>query len=824
MLPFVIFALFAGVRSEWATDDKALRWGPYRPNLYFGVRPQAPKTMLAGLMWAAGDTQENQNNTLRDTCEYNEVDGYGWNKYDTRLGGRQTALDGWLHLDMNTNFVKTNDGESWGVRIQGVPKKDAPADVKTTFIFHVALEDMQEVSLKSLECKSDDRNTDAGRVVAACQGNDDTLGKFELKAYSDSTNKLTQGPAVLSLQVSEEKIWQAKNVWMEASASRKELIVDASDKGNLHFIQAVVQGPFSFDIVYSSATAKTPVSPRSITSMLKDIDGSFPGDVDKTFPRDSVYQDDKYGSFTQSVLSQLLGGLGFFYGDTKEDRSNATEYLETEPNFWEAAAEARKRAPVTTTKPFTLLSHTPSRPTYARGFLWDEGFHLLAVMEWDLDLAVSVIKSWMGLMDADGWIGREQILGPEARRTVPEDFQVQYPQFANPPTLLLLVTNLLSKMTKESPYSGHNSQYLASEDAGKALLEELYPLFARHAAWFRRTQAGNFSDIYPRPEGYEGQEGYRWRGATPGTCLTSGLDDYPRANPPHPGELHVDALSWVAASAAALQKVAKYLGKDSEAKSYGDNFNAAMKNLDTLHWKGDQSNAYCDTTIGEGNKYEYICHHGYVSLMPLFLGLLKPDHPKLPAVLDLISDKEHLFSDYGLRSLSAKNNNYGTGANYWRGAIWMNFNVLAVQQLWRLGQQEGSEKERAKSIATDLRDRVVKTVFDSWQKTGYIWEQYSDKTGEGSHSHPFVGWTAGVILLMSLRNGTVSTLAERTEEAVTLPLGVSVGIAASFVLFMSFVATSTVFRGSRAGKFLSKKLWGRRQHRYEEIMELREQT
>lgn len=30
-------------------------WGPYRPNLYFGVRPQIPETLLMGLIWASGD-------------------------------------------------------------------------------------------------------------------------------------------------------------------------------------------------------------------------------------------------------------------------------------------------------------------------------------------------------------------------------------------------------------------------------------------------------------------------------------------------------------------------------------------------------------------------------------------------------------------------------------------------------------------------------------------------------------------------------------------------------------------------------------------------
>lgn len=33
-------------------------WGPYRPNLYFGVRPQIPETFLMGLMWASGESRD----------------------------------------------------------------------------------------------------------------------------------------------------------------------------------------------------------------------------------------------------------------------------------------------------------------------------------------------------------------------------------------------------------------------------------------------------------------------------------------------------------------------------------------------------------------------------------------------------------------------------------------------------------------------------------------------------------------------------------------------------------------------------------------------
>lgn len=484
---------------------------------------------------------------------------------------------------------------------------------------------------------------------------------------------------------------------------------------------------------------------------------SFSSQIDRVFLQKTPFRDEKYTPFTEGLLSNLLGGMGYFHGNSKIDLSHAQEYQETDLNFWVKEEEAIARAKITTWKPTSLLSFTPSRPFFPRGFLWDEGFHLLPVIEWDLDLAISVLRSWIELMNDDGWIAREQILGPEARSRVPDQFQVQYPHHANPPTLIALVLPaLLSKLEKTSPYYGHPSIYMTSYVERIMMLRELYHALARNYLWFRHTQAGNFT-AYPRPQGAVVGEGYRWRGRTPTHTLASGLDDYPRADPPHPGELHVDALAWVGASASALLQVARYIGENDDVDLYQMHLEDVKHNLDVLHWD-ETKGAYCDATIvssGKKAQYERVCHLGYVSLSPLFLGLMNASHPNLPTVLNSLRDPAKLWSPHGLRSLSAADEFYGTEEDYWRGAVWMNVNSLAVLRLRELGLEDRQEgptaiQKKAMLLAAELRDRVVNTVYKSYGLTGFTWEQYDDATGQGRHSRAFTGWTACVLLMMGL--------------------------------------------------------------------------
>lgn len=43
--------------------NQSLLWGPYRPNLYFGIRPRIAKSLMGGLMWSKVDNYQDVQNS-----------------------------------------------------------------------------------------------------------------------------------------------------------------------------------------------------------------------------------------------------------------------------------------------------------------------------------------------------------------------------------------------------------------------------------------------------------------------------------------------------------------------------------------------------------------------------------------------------------------------------------------------------------------------------------------------------------------------------------------------------------------------------------------
>merc|ERR1712038_1780469 len=147
-------------------------------------------------------------------------------------------------------------------------------------------------------------------------------------------------------------------------------------------------------------------------------------------------------------------------------------------------------------------------------------------------------------MDKNGWIQREVIPGSEARRRVPDQFQVQKPYIANPPTLLLAIQTMLRRLDIKKKESEVNvdeekcfsptddvddrvcySPIVREEEALMRLVEDQFPALERNVQWYLTTQASQGDVSY----GKEGATSFRWGGRMVDHCLASGLDDYPRA-------------------------------------------------------------------------------------------------------------------------------------------------------------------------------------------------------------------------------------------------------------------------------------------------------
>ncbi len=85
---------------------------------------------------------------------------------------------------------------------------------------------------------------------------------------------------------------------------------------------------------------------------------------------------------------------------------------------------------------------------------------------------------------------------------------------------------------------------------------------------------------------------------------------------------------------------------------------------------------------------------------------------------------------------------------YWRGPVWINANFLAVRALHYYATTPGPYAGQANAVYKKLRKAVVENVMKQYHKTGYIWEQYNDRTGSGQGCKPFTGWSSLVVLMM----------------------------------------------------------------------------
>jgi len=736
--------------------ERGRLWGTYRPGVYFGVRAKEPLSTLMGLMWANPEDYNALHSIRHEAQQGDGLKKWGWQAHDGEAFGRQTLQDGDVGFEMQWIRSESQD-EDWTSRIHAYPlDASSTHDKPMTFFVYFANQDGDKVSLDPAGVAEAISRQSRVQATGCSFSSSDwcayirPLDTFKGAVhYFGATTRDFHNLTDLVREGLVESLMQQR----ASGATEYSLVLPngVEEGSNVGVIQITAVLPMTIDVAF----VKGGITPHSrqaleraeslsggaLTGHLEKRERAFETKFDSIFRHlDSSYNVSKY------ALSNMLGGIGYWYGHSRVKVGDEVLPLWDRP----------------------LLSAVPSRPFFPRGFLWDEGFHQLLIHKWNPSISREILSHWLDLMAASGWIAREQILGMESRVRVPDEFVPQSPDAANPPTLFLVLSEMARMVSTGQDY--------AERENDLKFLKIAWPRLDAWFSWYHTSQSG------PLPGSY------RWRGRNGETdkelnpkTLTSGLDDYPRASHPSPDERHVDLRCWMALAARAMARISEATGASTKKQQYYKSLADTLEDYDELkklHWDEEQGvfadvghdtlDVVLEELVGANGhvvswsrvingstpKFGFVKHIGYVTMFPLALQLIPKEAPEMHLYLDLLSNPNHIWSPFGLRSLSASSSLYNKKNTphdppYWRGAIWINMNYLTVRALRETYSLSNDPiiAKRSKELADALSKNIVSTISSQYEQNGFVYENYDDANGHGKGCHPFTGWTALVAML-----------------------------------------------------------------------------
>jgi len=810
-------------------------WSSYRPNVYFGLRSRSYNSPLFGLLHTAPLNNpryyfiENNNQQLplwinrhehlrHEAEERDKVDQYGYKRNNLDFG-QQNIIDSKQNIQIKTNFISLNNSIITRISANTLPNSNNSFQTETSLFWYVSIPEKSNQTI-SLISKHNKFGIKSGERISVKVNTFGDLGELYFESIVKPNSKHPKWTTYLfnkRQRDSEQRFtkyfgiksrlsWDVKPVVREAllKSLSQQYTLQQSNGGNegligllpnsieknsnLIIFQHILTTPFEIDFMISDRSANTVAELEYTRSSFNQKIEQYANEFDTKF--DQIFQlshksidansqhfnrNERY--VARAALSNLIGGIGYFYGDSLIELG--TDMISIAP-------------------PNELFSTSPTRSFFPRGFLWDEGFHQLVLSEFDLNISLNIFDSWFNLIDDSGWLAREQILGAESRKRVPLQFQKQSKKIANPPTLLLALAKIITRLERSSD-SSKKSQFID-------LIQKHWPRLLNHADWYFATQSAHrhtSSRFVGAARNESSATTFAWKGCGVEHCLASGIDDAPRApkvlteidcasidleNGKRGCEGHVDLHVWMIALTNAMSRIADFTHSETRQQHFKDESKEFLQKsiqlhntLDELHWNA-KHNKYCDYRHLNG-KLKYNCHDGYISLFPFMLGMIQLDSNQLIHAINQLSDPNGLWSDYGIRSLSKQHSQFRSGEDYWRGHVWININFLIVQSLKHYGEATRSARHLKDGQTTDyfilrhtspiyhemhpspfdneelynritklynkLRKNLICNVVKEYNRAGYFYEQYHEETGEGRRSQAFTGWTALILLIMA---------------------------------------------------------------------------
>lgn len=753
--------------------DRHLFWGHYKPHRLSVVTQRSSSPLSVGLMYARD---------LRPGMSYLEVDEMIQDHLDIEKAhvtarylandganfSKQLIFDNWLRLSYNVTFLKINPGEisqqSWVYLVEPHMENNGWRSTFNTFVY-LSGETLDGLALNTFEVV--EKAPDRYLLIAYDTVSSTLKGYFEIRVVYDKPIYDSLIPDDTNLTEEQilhyRRLWKLQNpgvevpddtnsdkpgvsfcfmgvppakAWRQAGFLHQYLIEDAAagymrfnesecmtehGKFNLAILQVRGHANFKIQVTHQSVTKPVNIpSLESIKLSEEYYERQLESKLEEVFPNQkAAYNMDLMKNMRKAAVSNLLGGLSYTYGRIKTT-ADITSSWPTQP-------------------PHELFSSTPSRGKFPRGFLWDEGFHLLIICRWDKVLCLEIVKSWFNTMNAEGWIPREQARGDEQERVFADkQFLFQNEQEANPPTLLFALDLLMQGVNRSSTDYQELVEFLNSGIEEKVI---------RWFKYFSTTQRNFAVDSDPKFRGPL----FRWTCIEPchgGNVMGSGLDDYPRTNGLDEPLANLDLQVWMILMVKTINAISKFKEEAPKAE-----FVELEKKLEvSLQEFYDLSdNLYKDllqnemgTSYGERVKI-FSPHLGYINLFPMFFGSIPNGSPAIKKLISLLRSNTALWSRYGIRSLSVTDPHFFGGERYWTEPVWININYLILRSLKLYYWKEPD----AADLYVKLRDALIQVVGENWERTHTFWENYSSIVGTGQRSTGFTGWTALIVLIMS---------------------------------------------------------------------------
>lgn len=382
-----------------------------------------PESPLFGIMWYDARNPQAFDHIRHECDQRDEMGRFGWSSHDGRNFGAQILQDDRSFVNLTTEFLRiqpSQEGEEILVRVQGKSIPEDADEVPIGFMYYWTLEDEDDaIRLRSkaetsgiagpVDLEIDMGNM--GKIQMQVVGDEENLHPeaFAKRGHRrrrhteklDKTNFLGIEKHLLynsddklgdSMQMASRQLefWNIKEIVREAMRSSwiqkykdaaklmekgepfDQTIYHALPNKRIKDPQAIVfqqilKTPFQmlFKFTYEREISSVSLSDNEqITRLFNEARFSFEQKFKFNFP-----VSEKHMALSQHAFSNLIGGVGYFEGK------------------WLKAIKTREGVIGFPSGPNELLTAVPCRSFFPRGFLWDEGFHLLPIAKFDPLLA-----------------------------------------------------------------------------------------------------------------------------------------------------------------------------------------------------------------------------------------------------------------------------------------------------------------------------------------------------------------------------------------------------------------------------------------------------